>query len=243
MKKYLFAIMLSLGVGVSFTSCDELAQVAGDILSDTGSGLSSTDVANGLKAALEQGTVKGVNVTSLKDGFLKNAAIKILFPPEVQKVQDKLEDVGLGNLTTNLVTKMNRAAEDASKSAKPIFINAVRSMTIQDAWSILKGEPNAATNYLKKTTSNQLFNAFNPTVKNSLDKVGVFGAWKDVTKAYNTATLLTGGEKVDTDINSYVTNKAIDGLFFMIEKEEAAIRKDPAKRVTDLLKKVFAQQD
>ena len=116
-------------------------------------------------------------------------------------------------------------------------------MTIQDAWSILKGEPNAATNYLKKTTTTSLVNAFNPVVKNSLDKVGAFNAWKDVTTAYNKATIVTGGSKVETDINAYVTNKAVDGLFYMIEKEELAIRKDPAKRVTDILKKVFARQD
>ena len=233
--------MMALGINVGFTSCEELQSVAGDILS--GNSLSTTDVATGLKAALEQGTVKGVNVTSIKDGFFKNAAIKILFPPEAQKVQSKLESVGLGNLSNNLVEKMNRAAEDASGKAKDIFINAIRQMTIQDAWSILKGEPNAATNYLKKTTTTSLVNAFNPVVKNSLDKVGAFNAWKDVTTAYNKATIVTGGSKVETDINAYVTNKAVDGLFYMIEKEELAIRKDPAKRVTDILKKVFAAQD
>lgn len=241
MKKFIFALMMALGISVGFTSCEELQSVAGDILS--GNSLSTTDVATGLKAALEQGTVKGVNVTSIKDGFFKNAAIKILFPPEAQKVQSKLESVGLGNLSNNLVEKMNRAAEDASGKAKDIFINAIRQMTIQDAWSILKGEPNAATNYLKKTTTTSLVNAFNPVVKNSLDKVGAFNAWKDVTTAYNKATIVTGGSKVETDINAYVTNKAVDGLFYMIEKEELAIRKDPAKRVTDILKKVFAAQD
>ena len=241
MKKFIFALMMALGISVGFTSCEELQSVAGDILS--GNSLSTTDVATGLKAALEQGTVKGVNVTSIKDGFFKNAAIKILFPPEAQKVQSKLESVGLGNLSNNLVEKMNRAAEDASGKAKDIFINAIRQMTIQDAWSILKGEPNAATNYLKKTTTTSLVNAFNPVVKNSLDKVGAFNAWKDVTTAYNKATIVTGGSKVETDINAYVTNKAVDGLFYMIEKEELAIRKDPAKRVTDILKKVFAAKD
>lgn len=244
MKKILFGLMVVLGLG-SLTSCEELQQVAGAILTDGSSdgGLSTNNVISGLKEALVQGTTNGVKVTSLKDGFLGNAAIKILFPPEVQAVKEKLDNVGLSSLTSNLVTKMNRAAEDASASAKPIFVSAITSMTIQDAWSILKGEQNAATTYLKKATSTQLFDAFNPVVEKSLDKVGVFNAWTDVTKAYNTATLLTGGKQVDTDINSYVTNKSIDGLFFMIEKEELAIRKDPAKRVTDILKTVFKQQD
>ena len=240
-------LLLAFGAGLMMVSCNtaEITQTVGTILTETtgAKGLSTADVVSGLKEALVLGTNKGTSLVSAKDGFLKNAAIKVLFPPEVQKVQTKLNDIGLGHLSDNLVNKMNSAAEDATKSAAPIFVNAIKSMTVTDAWDILKGEKNAATNYLKKTTSTQLFDAFSPVVNNSLDKVKVLDAWGDVTKAYNTATLFTGGDKVDTDIKSYVTNKAIDGVFHMIAKQELEIRKDPTKRATDLLKKVFAQQD
>lgn len=228
----------------SLSNCDTLQDIANSTLgsssSSGGAGLSNSQIVSGLKQALIQGTTKGVNVLSVQDGFFKNASVKLLFPPEAQKVEKTLRDVGAGQLVDVAIEKINRAAENAASGAKDIFINSITQMTVTDAMNIVMGADNACTDYLRKTTSSALFTSFNPVIQNSLNKVGASDAWSTVMTNYNRIPFV---EKINPDLDDYVTNKAMDGVFLMIEKEEKLIRKDPVKRVTDLLKKVFALQD
>src|SRR5688572_10871691 len=158
------------------------------------------------------------------------------FPPEVQKVEKALRDIGLGSEVDRFVMTLNRGAEDAAKEAKPIFVSAIKSMTIEDAWAILKGEDNAATQYLRKTTSTQLKNAFRPVIQNSLNKVNATKYYGDLVTRYNKIPFV---EKVNPNLDDYATDKAVEGLFVMIAKEEKNIRMDPVARTTELLKRVF----
>ena len=199
---------------------------------------SAKEVASGLKEALTKGTSKGTDEVSKPDGYFKNPEIKIPFPPEVKQVESTLRKMGMDKQVDEFVLSLNRAAEDAAKEAKPIFVDAIKQMTIEDAWSILKGEDNAATQYLNKTTSSQLKEKFRPIIKASLDKVNATKYYKDLITAYNKVPLV---KKVNPDLDTYATDKATDGLFVMIAKEEKNIRKNPAARTTDLLKKVFGQ--
>jgi hypothetical protein len=227
----------------SLSNCDTLQDIANTTLggsSSGGTGLSNSQIVSGLKQALIQGTSKGVNVLSVQDGFFKNASVKLLFPPEAQKVEKTLRDVGAGQLVDVAIEKINRAAENAASGAKDIFINSITQMTVTDAMNIVMGADNACTSYLRKTTSSALFTSFNPVIQKSLNKVGASDAWSTVMTNYNRIPFV---EKINPDLDDYVTNKAMDGVFLMIEKEEKLIRKDPVKRVTDLLKKVFALQD
>lgn len=198
--------------------------------------LTTVEVGDGLKEALINGISKGADQVSLTDGYFKNLEIKIPFPPEVQKVEKTLRDIGLGSEVDKFVMTLNRGAEDAAKEAKPIFVSAIRSMTIQDAWAILKGEDNAATEYLRRTTSSQLKDAFKPVIQNSLNKVNATKYYGDLVTRYNKIPLV---EKVNPNLDDYATDKAIQGLFVMIAKEEKNIRKDPVARTTELLKRVF----
>ncbi|GAC1389592.1 MAG: DUF4197 domain-containing protein [Ginsengibacter sp.] len=197
--------------------------------------MSSADIVNGLKDALALGAEKSTSRLSSADGFFKDAAVKILMPPEVSKVQTKLQMLGLGSLVDNAVLSMNRAAEDASKSAAPIFLQAIKGMSIKDALSILKGSDTSATSYLRSSTLTQLSAAFAPIIQASLKKVDATKYWTDVFTAYNRFSL----NKVDTDINSYVANKALNGIFYYVAQEEKNIRANPAARATNILKKVF----
>ena len=198
--------------------------------------LSSDEIVSGLKEALSLGAQKSGDKLSATDGFFKDAAVKILLPKEVQDVEKKMRMMGLGKLVDNAELSMNRAAEDASKSAAPIFLSAIKQMTVTDALNILRGKDTAATGYLRKTTSLQLTDAFMPVIEASLKKTDAAKYWNDVFTAYNRFS----SKKVDTNINSYVTGKALDGIFYYVAQEEINIRKNPAGRVTDILKKVFA---
>lgn len=205
------------------------------------SGLTTSEVAMGLKEALTQGISKGSETLAMKDGYFKSI-YKIALPEEVLKVTDKVKNVpGFNQIEPELTERVNRAAELAATEAKAIFVSAIRQMTIQDAWNILKGEKNAATNFLERTTRQQLYNNFQPIVLQSLNEVKAVDLWEDAINTYNKIPLVN--KKVNPRLDDYVTEKALDGLFSMVEKEELAIRKDPAKRVTQLLKKVFAAQD
>jgi hypothetical protein len=175
---------------------------------------------------------------SAADGFFKNAVIKILLPPEAIKVEKTLRDVGLGSLVDKAILSMNRAAEDAAKSAAPIFIEAVTSMTIQDALGILQGGDFAATNYLKVKTTIPLTEAFRPVINRSLEKVNATKYWSDVITAYNRFTT----NKINPDLSAYVTGKALDGIFYEVGLEEQKIRKDPVARTSEILKKVFGSR-
>ncbi|MCU0419525.1 MAG: DUF4197 domain-containing protein [Cyclobacteriaceae bacterium] len=198
--------------------------------------LTNAEVGEGLKEALIKGISNGSDIVSQVDGYFKNPELKIPFPPEVRKVEERLRQVGFGEEVDRFVMTLNRGAEDAAKEAKPIFISAIRQMTIEDAWGILKGQPNAATEYLKRTTSAQLREKFMPVIQHSLTKVNATKYYGDIVKRYNQIPLV---EKVNPDLAGYATDKAIDGLFVMIAREEKAIRENPLERTTDLLKRVF----
>lgn len=201
-----------------------------------GAGLSNLDISNGLKEALTLGANNASKKLSITDGFLKNAAVKILMPPEARKVEQTLRQFGLGSLADKAILYMNRAAEDAASKAAPIFINAITGMTLNDALGILRGGNNAATNYLKLKTQQQLMTAFSPVVRNSLQKVGAQKVWEEVFSTYNKLPMVT---KVNPDLTSYVTQKATEGMFITIAQEEAKIRQNPMGQASSLLRKVF----
>jgi len=202
-----------------------------------GTSLSNEDIVSGLKEALSLGAKKSADKLSAADGFFKDAAVKVLMPPEAQKVEKALRSIGAGKLVDDAILSFNRAAEDASKSAAPIFIDAVKNMSIQDALGILKGPDTAATSYLKKATTTNLTNAFKPTFDSSLKKVNATRYWSLVVDKYN--SLPTTFNKVNSDLPSYVTQKALSGIFYYVADEEKKIRTNPAARVNDILKKVF----
>lgn len=201
--------------------------------------LSSDEVGAGLKEALTVGVSKGSDMVSQADGFYKNPAIRIPFPPEAQKVEDRLRQIGMGAEVDKFVLALNRAAEDAAQEAKPIFVSAIKQMTIQDAWSILQGQNDAATQYLSRTTSAQLNEKFKPIIQNSLNKVDATQLYANLINTYNKIPLV---QKMNPDLDEYATQKAIDGLFVVVAQEEKNIRQNPGARTTDLLQKVFAAQ-
>jgi hypothetical protein len=234
MKKIFFIVIVS----VLFWSCEILTEVL-ETTGDSSPALTEKEVAHGLKEALNVGIKNTVSIVSVTKGFYNNAEIKIPFPEEAIRVKEVCESVGLRNQVIKFEEKLNNAAEIASKGAVDVFQDAIRQMTIRDAMSILKGNDNAATNYFRRTSSNKLYETFYPVVKNATDEIMLAQYWTPLVNKYNTVTTITGGQQVDTDLNNYVTNKAIDGLFIMLAKEEAKIRKDPVARVSDILKKVF----
>ncbi len=199
----------------------------------------AAEIAAGLKEALNKGIETGTSRLSAADGFLKNAAVKILMPPEAQKAEKTLRSAGLGKQVDDAIVVMNRAAEDAVKSAAPVFIDAVKQMTITDAIDILKGSDSAATTYLQARTTSALTAAFRPVVDSSLAKVNANTYWTAITSAYNKMPFV---KPVNTDLTGYVTERALLGVFHEIAVQEKEIRSNPAARTTDLLKKVFAQQ-
>jgi Protein of unknown function (DUF4197) len=201
-----------------------------------GTDVSSSDISEGLKQALQVGTERGLQKLSSVDGFFANAAIKILMPEEAKKAEQKLRGLGFGSQVDDAVLAMNRAAEDAAKSAAPVFINAIKQMSIQDAVGILKGGDFAATGYLKSKTTTELTNAFRPIIEESLNKVNATKYWNTIFSTYNKFSF----NKVNPDLSAYVTDKALSGIFYQLGLEEQNIRKDPAARTTDLLKKVFS---
>lgn len=204
--------------------------------SSTSGSLSSDEIVSGLKEALSLGAEKSGDKLSKTDGFFKDAAVKILLPKQVQDIESKMRMLGMGKLVDNAVLSMNRAAEDASKAAAPIFLSAIKKMTVTDALNILRGTDTAATGYLRKSTTPELIASFKPVIEASLKKVDATKYWTDIFTTYNRFS----SNHVDTDINSYVTTQALNGLFYYVAQEEVNIRKNPAGRVTDILKKVFS---
>jgi hypothetical protein len=201
---------------------------------------SSTEMASGLKAALVKGTEMGVDQLHKSGGYLNDPEVKIPFPNELVKVKNTLNDMGLSSLVDKAVESMNAAAEDAVIEAKPLFVNAIKEMTIEDAKGILFGNDTAATSYLRGKTSAGLQQAFRPKIQTSLDKVNATKYWEDVISTYNKIPLV---QNVNEDLAGYVTDMAIDGLFNQIAEEEAAIRINPLERTSDILKKVFGYAD
>ena len=201
--------------------------------------IKADDVAKGLIEALKIGAQKSTEKASVVDGFYKNADIFIPFPKDAMKVKTALEKAGMKKQVTDFELSLNRAAEEATKKALPIMIDAIKGITFTDAMSILKGNKNAATLYLKDKTSSKLQVTFKPIVKEAISKVKVTKYWENVANSYNKINVLSGGKKVNPDLEKYITEKAIEGLFKLVAKEEEQIRDNPAARTTDLLKKIF----
>lgn len=233
MKK-IFALIIIL----NFTACAELQQVVNQL--PQSGGISELDIANGLREALDLGIDKQVSTLTQTDGFFKNELVKILLPEELQKVDKALRDIGLSNLADEGLKVLNRAAEDAVGEATPIFINAVKDITFNDAKNILLGNNDAATDYLKSKTQTALYDKFNPVIKASFDKVGADQIWSNLINKYNAIPFTSN---VNPDLTDYVTGEALKGVFTMIALEEQQIRTQVSSRATDLLKKVFALQD
>jgi hypothetical protein len=201
--------------------------------------LTNEEVISGLKEALNVGIKNAVNLSSVTDGFLKNDIIRLPFPPDAIKVREKALNFGLSKQVETFEETLNRAAEEATKKALPIFIDAIKNMSVSDGFSILKDGEGAATKFLKSQTSNQLVIAFAPVVKEATTKVQLTAYWNPIITRYNSAMSLSGGQKLNPDLDAYITQKAIDGLFYLVEVEENKIRKDPIARVSDILVKVF----
>jgi len=226
---------------VILASCAELQQVIESLPQQTGGiGLSNFDIGNGLKQALDKGIDKQVTKLTQKDGFFKNQLVKIALPSELQKVDKTLRKVGLSSLADEGLKVLNRAAENAVKEATPIFVNAVKQITFNDAKQILLGNNDAATQYLKKATSVALYGKFNPVIEKSLSKVGADQVWSNIINKYNAIPLTNN---VNPDLTDYVTGEALNGVYKMIAIEEGEIRTKLSSRTTDLLRKVFALQD
>jgi hypothetical protein len=198
------------------------------------------EMATGLKDALIKGTSKSSDQLSAVDGFFGDATVKILFPPQAQKAEKTLRELGFNKLCDDLILSLNRAAEDAAKQAEPIFVNAIKQMSFDDVTAILTGSNDAATQYFKKTTSAQLTLAFKPVIQKSLDKVNATKYYADVVKQYNQVPFV---RKLNPDISAYATQKAIDGIFVKIAVEELNIRQNLNARTSPILKKVFAFAD
>lgn len=238
MKKVILIPALAF-LGIQSVEAQLIKDVLNKVTKNTsGSNLSNDDIISGLKEALRVGTDSSTKKLSKLDGFFGDAAIKILMPEEAKKVEKTLRSFGMGSLVDKAILSMNRAAEDAAKGVGDIFWNAIKQMTIKDGLQILRGGDFAATDYLKANTTKVLTEKFRPVIDASLTKVDATKYWKDVFTAYNKFS----STPVNTDLNAYVTEKALGGLFYNIGLQEQKIRKDPAAQVTDILKKVFSSK-
>jgi hypothetical protein len=226
-KKMVFLAVIT----VLINSCDTLSKLP------MGVGITDAEAAQGIREALTQGTGKGIGFLNKTDGFFGNEAYKLFLPPDAKKIENALRTIGMGNMVDKAILQINRAAEDAVGYAKPIFVDAIKEMTIMDAINIVRGPNDAATNYFRQKTTDKLIIAFSPTIKTSLDKLNATKYYADLVNAYN--NFPTTFNKVNPDLPSYVVGKAVDALFDQIAKEEANIRENPVARTTEILKKVF----
>ncbi|MBU2947133.1 DUF4197 domain-containing protein [Zobellia uliginosa] len=231
--------LVILFLALNLSSCHELQQVVNQ-LPQGNVALGNDQIAAGLREALDKGIQSQVSKLTKEDGFLKNEAVKILLPEELQKVDKTLRDVGLGSLADEGLKVLNRAAEDAVGEATPIFVDAVKGITFSDAKNILLGSDNAATQYLTSATQTQLYAKFNPVIKNSFSKVGADKIWSNLITKYNNIPLT---KNVNPDLTDYVTQEALSGVYTMIAVEEKEIRNNASSRTTDLLRQVFSLQD
>ena len=221
-------------------ACTELQQVVNQLPTTTGTAITNDQIGNGLKEALNKGITEQVSKLATENGFYKNELTKILLPEELQKVDKTLRSVGLSKLADEGLKVLNRAAEDAVGEAIPIFVDAIKGMSFTYAKNILLGDEVAATNYLKKSTSEALYQKFNPIINNSFQKVGADKIWANLITKYNSIPLTNN---VNPDLTDYVTAEALKGVFTMVEVEEKEIRENVSSRTSDLLKTVFALQD
>jgi len=225
-------------IALTFMGCAELQKVVNQL--PQGGLLTQEQIGNGLRQALDNGIQHQVTKLTATDGFYKNDLVKILLPEELQAVDKGLRSIGLGNLADEGLKAINRTAEDAVKTATPIFVNAVKEITFADAKNILLGADNAATSYLEGKTTSALYAEFNPVIKNSFSKVGADKIWSNLISKYNSIPFV---KKVNPDLTDYVTTEALEGVFTMIAVEEKGIRNKVGLRDTALLRQVFALQD
>jgi len=240
-KIQIFFVLISLMLAVSATPAVAGFQdfLKGAMKSLGGEqGLTESEIVGGLKQALDIGTSQAVMLVSKQNGYLKNPEIKIPLPENVQKAESFLRNIGFGSNIDKFELSMNRAAERAAPRAKSIFLDAIKKMTFSDARQILEGQDDAATIYFREKTSSQLQDEFKPIVNQAMSEVGVTQAYKSVDRKIRKMPFT---DSLSFDLDQYVTDKALDGLFLMLAEEEKKIRQDPAARVTDLLKKVFAK--
>lgn len=238
MRKLLFLLFLY----SSLISCDPA--ILGSVLETTTKPtLTNQEVIDGLKEALKVGATNAVSFTSKTDGFFKNPFIKIPFPKEAEQVKTFAMTHGLQSQVEKFELTLNRAAEKAAIEATPVFINAISSMTIEDGFQILKGDSTAATSFLRKATTSELVQKFSPIVDKAIQEVNLTSIYEPLATAYNASTLFTGNAQVNTDLKAYVTDKALNGLFYYIASEEKKIRKAPKARVSEILRKVFGSLD
>lgn len=230
MKKLLIGICL---FSTLLSGCDVLSQLPGT----KGGGVTEAEAGEGIKEALGQGLVKAVLQLNKEDGFFKDALYKILMPPDARKIENTLRDVGMGNMVDKAILQINRAAEDAAGFAKPIFVDAIKSMTIADAIGLVKNGDTSATHFFRVKTTDKLIAAFLPVIKSSLDKLDATKYYSDVVNTYN--KFPTTFKKLNPDLPGHVTNKAVQALFDLVGKEEQNIRQNFAARTSDLLRKVF----
>lgn len=230
--------ILLLFMAVQSMACGELQQVVNQL--PQGIGASNLEIASGLREALDMGIDKQVSKLTQTDGFFKNEMVRILLPEELQKVDRTLRDIGLGNLADEGLKVLNRAAENAVGEATPIFVDAVKGITFNDAKNILLGSDDAATHYLIQTTETALYTRFNPVIKSSFEKVGADKIWNNLITRYNAIPLT---KNVNPDLTDYVTKEALNGVYTMIAVEEKEIRNNVSSRTTDLLQRVFVLQD
>jgi hypothetical protein len=228
-KRYLAAIMLS----VSLLSCAELGNLGAAIPTS----ITETEAAQGIREALDQGVGRGITLLNKQDGFFGSQAYKLFLPAEAQRIENTLRQLGMGSMVDRAILQINRAAEDAVGYARPIFLDAIREMTIADAINIIRGPKDAATQYFRQKTTDKLIAAFSPTIKSSLDKFSATKYYGEVINTYN--NFPTTLNKLNPDLPSYVVNKAVTALFDQIGQEEANIRANPVARTTEILKKVF----
>lgn len=241
MKKNLITLGLSATLLIGGCTTQQINQTLGEVGGMLGESqeVTTNEVALGLKEALSVGISKGAQQAAQENGYYNNPQLKIPFPPEVQRVEQRLRQIGLGSEVDKFVLTLNRGAEKAAQEAKPVFMTAIRNMTIQDAWNILRGQDDAATQYLKRTTTNELKSKFRPIVSNALQEVNATRYYSDLVNTYNR---IPGVQRVNPDLEAYATDKAIEGLFVLVAQEEKNIRENPVARTTELLRRVFAKQ-
>mgnify|MGYP000574235524 FL=1 len=226
-------------IAVTLGSCETLQQVATAAGAGTipGAGISNTEAAAGIKEALGQGITKSVLQLNTADGFFRNELYKVLLPPEARKIENTLRDLGLNSLVDKAILQINRGAEDAAGYAKPIFVDAIKSMTLSDAIGLIRNGDTSATHFFREKTTAKLLAAFRPVIASSLNKVDATKYYGDMVSKYN--NFPTTFKKLNPDLTSYVTQKATDALFNLIAKEELNIRTNFAARTTDILRRVF----
>ena len=237
MKKLLFFLLFLPIIGIS-QSWNDLKQATKKINKEIlqKNAFSEKEAKSAIKEVLRKGTIKGVNILSKNDGYFGYPMVKIPFPNHAKEISEKLIQLGMKKQVNDVVLSINRAAEDAAISAKQIFIDAIKKMSIKDAINIVKGNKTAGTDYLNKSTNSELISAFKPIIKSSLQKVNATKYWKSIVITYNKIPFV---KKVDPKLETYVSKKAIEGLFFVLAKEEIAIRENPKERTSEILKKVF----